>query len=351
MPCIVLVSDPAKTDDLGDALRRLGARVVRSSVQELQTHAPADLYVVGAEQACPCARALDEHAPLIALASDDEEEAACENGGAPECFVTHRADEHLARTLFERAARERSEHDAKQAGKRLDEFVYAASHDLTSALISVIGFMTQTRRALDEGEIAKALESIDPAERAAKRISQMIEGLRAISRVSGTEGVAESLDLSLFAEQVWGATSTTLGAGNVAFEADDGLPAIYAERRLIAALLESLFSNAIIHGRGGESEGVRFGSRDRDGETVFFVSDHGPGVEERQRSRVFDLFVQVHRPPEAGVGVGLPLARRIVDRYAGDMWIEDAEPSGACVLFTLPGGMTPSRAESSSTAA
>ena len=339
MPCIVIVSDPETPDDLGDALQRLGARVVRSSVEELPDHPLADLYVAGASQACPCARALGAEAPLIAIAGSDDEAVVCENGGAPECLSAHHPEALLARALFERAARGRSECDAKHAGKRLDDFVYAASHDLTSSLISVVGFLTQTRRALDERAVEKALESIEPAERAAKKISQMIDGLRSISRISGEDGHAERIDLSMFAEQVWGATSTRLLAGGVAFEADERLPSIVAERRLITSLLDALFSNAIMYGCEKGAGEVSFGSQERDGQTVFVVSDRGPGVDEAQRSRVFDLFVQMNRAPEAGVGVGLPLARRVVDRYAGDMWIEDASPSGACVLFTLPACM------------
>ena len=77
-----------------------------------------------------------------------------------------------------------------------------------------------------------------------------------------------------------------------------------------------------------------------DRRTVFFVCDNGIGIDPRFHERVFGLFDKLN-PQVEGTGVGLTLAKRIVEVHGGRIWVESEPGKGATFYFTLPGQLSP----------
>jgi len=110
---------------------------------------------------------------------------------------------------------------------------------------------------------------------------------------------------------------------------------VLADRERILEVLANLLGNAIRHSPAGAR--VRVGAREAGTMARMFVSDQGPGILPRDRSRVFERFYTGDRSRgnDVGTGLGLAIARHIVSRHGGEIWVSDETP-GATLCFTLP---------------
>ncbi|RMF20414.1 MAG: sensor histidine kinase, partial [Deltaproteobacteria bacterium] len=120
---------------------------------------------------------------------------------------------------------------------------------------------------------------------------------------------------------------------------DDGLPQLVADRDRLLQVLENVVDNGVKFTPEGGTVTVRV--RDDDGQLLFEVSDTGIGIPESDRERVFERFYQVQdadpsREKPVGSGLGLTIARDIVERYGGRIWIESSPGCGTTLRFTIP---------------
>lgn len=118
-------------------------------------------------------------------------------------------------------------------------------------------------------------------------------------------------------------------------ELADPLPDVNADAGRIAQVLSNLVGNAIKFTPEGGRIGVR--ADDVDGDLLVRVTDSGPGIPEELRERVFDRWVQIRGGTSSGAGLGLPIAKGIVEAHGGRIWHEPAVGGGSVFAFTLPG--------------
>jgi signal transduction histidine kinase len=113
------------------------------------------------------------------------------------------------------------------------------------------------------------------------------------------------------------------------------LPVVLGDSQRVAELFGILFLNAIVY-RGEAAPAISIKAVPDDGFWIFSVCDNGIGVEEKFRERVFTPFHRLHGPARPGVGLGLSIARKIVQGHGGSIWIDAPENTGAKVSFRLP---------------
>jgi signal transduction histidine kinase len=113
------------------------------------------------------------------------------------------------------------------------------------------------------------------------------------------------------------------------------LPKVQAHATQLGQVFQNLLDNALKHA-GREEPTIRVWAEQGSDGVTFAVADNGEGVPEARRARMFDMFTRGGNGEETdGMGVGLAICRRIVERHGGRIWIEDADP-GARIRFTLP---------------
>jgi len=162
-----------------------------------------------------------------------------------------------------------------------------------------------------------------------------LEGLREYSRVAGGGESLAAVD----AREAVGDALATLGreiheAG--AIVACGPLPAVTADPAQLPRLFEHLLANAVKF-RGGERPYIEVSAEDGGGEWIFVVRDNGIGIDPRHAELIFEPFQRLHTAEEyPGEGMGLPIARRIVERHGGRMWVRSWPGGGAAFYFTLP---------------
>jgi light-regulated signal transduction histidine kinase (bacteriophytochrome) len=109
-----------------------------------------------------------------------------------------------------------------------------------------------------------------------------------------------------------------------------------ADAALLKQVFVNLLSNAFKFTRGKQDALVEIGCHKQEDENVYFVRDNGAGFDMRYATKLFGAFQRLHGDEEfKGTGVGLSIARRIVERHGGRIWAEAEVDKGATFQFTL----------------
>ncbi|MEK6299172.1 MAG: DUF4118 domain-containing protein [Acidobacteriota bacterium] len=252
------------------------------------------------------------------------------------------------RDAFERA----SEAEALRRSEKLKTALLdAVTHDirtpLTSIKASVTTLLDELRaRAdgtakLDAGGRREMLEVIDEE---ADRLNRFVEGLVELARIEAGE-----LEL----RRRWGAVEEIIAAAlerakpltrrhEVEVSIEKDLPVVRVDAKAVAEVVYTLVDNAAKYSPAGTRIAVNAGQSD--GMTRLTVEDEGPGVATELRERVFDKFFRAIRDGDSGArpsgtGMGLAIARGIVEAHGGRIWIEDTHTGrGARVALELPTG-------------
>ncbi len=218
----------------------------------------------------------------------------------------------------------------------LEQFAYAASHDLQQPLRQISGFLDLLRRRYDARLDDEGREFIHHAVTGARHLSVMIQGLLEYSRVGRLEHSLRSCDL---AEAVRKATDLlAMRVEETGATIDIGaLPVITAEPQQMTRLFQNLIDNALKYRHPDRPPHVTITSTGTKSAWTIEVRDNGIGMAPEQAAQAFALFRRLH--PNLGVegtGLGLALCQRIVTRHGGEITLESVEDEGSTFTIRLP---------------
>lgn len=215
-------------------------------------------------------------------------------------------------------------------------FISIVSHELRTPVTLIKGYASTLRR--DDAKWDKAVfrESLAVIEEEADRLSRMIDDLLDASRLQAGGLSLNRADVSLPALAARIVERFSAQAGNHTLRADfpDKFPIILADETRLEQVLANLVSNSLKYAPNGE---IRITGIVRPEQVVVCVSDQGPGIDPQDLPHIFDRF---YRSTDAvkqtkGAGLGLYLARAIVESHGGSIWADQSD-SGARICFSLP---------------
>ncbi|HEY0638647.1 MAG TPA: ATP-binding protein [Pseudonocardiaceae bacterium] len=233
--------------------------------------------------------------------------------------------------------------DLERSNRDLEQFAYVASHDLQEPLRKVSSFCQLLQRRYSGQMDERADSYIEFAVDGARRMQQLINDLLAFSRVGRlTTGFAD-VDLNAVADTALSQLSTAREEAGAEITVRE-LPTVRGESGLLLLLLTNLIGNALKFHRPGVPPVVEVSAEPHDDGWEIAVADNGIGVEPEYADKVFVIFQRLHAREEySGTGIGLAMAKKIVEYHGGRIWIDPGRTDGATVRFTLP-GVTPSAA-------
>ncbi|MBZ6496344.1 PAS domain S-box protein [Haloterrigena longa] len=225
--------------------------------------------------------------------------------------------------------------DLEESNERLEQFAYAASHDLQEPLRMVSSYLQLIERRYGDDLDADGEEFLAFAVDGAERMREMIDGLLEYSRVETRGDDLEPVDLEAVLEDARKNLQMKI-AGHDAEITAEPLPRVEGDEGQLRQVFQKLLSNAIEY--SGEEPPRIHVSAERNGtDWTVSVADNGIGIEPDAQERIFEVFRRLHGYEDhAGTGIGLALCERIVERHGGDIWVESTPGEGTTVSFTLP---------------
>ena len=210
------------------------------------------------------------------------------------------------------------------------------AHEISQPLSTVATYLHAARRLLQSSAASEAvIDALIKAEGEAQRAREVLERIRDF--VSNGNLDLQALDLSALAEKIAALCREEATARGIQIENESirPIPPVKADRVQIEQVLNNLVANAIdAASERSDARGrviIRVAARDE--AVVMQVEDNGPGVAPELAERIFDAY-QTTKP--RGMGLGLPLSLRIVQRHAGRLWWEPNRPEGARFVVALP---------------
>jgi signal transduction histidine kinase len=241
--------------------------------------------------------------------------------------------------------------ESQQAVRAREEVLAIVSHDLRNPLSAIT--LGASLLLSSKNLSAEDQEQIETMQVSAERMNRLIADLLDVTRLEGGKrlpiepkpvSVTELLDEAkeLFRSQA--------AVASVSIETDcgDGVSAVYADRHRVMQVLSNLVGNSLKFTPPGGTVRIA-GDPHRDG-VLFAISDTGPGIPKEHLTHIFTPYWQAKRAERLGAGLGLPIAKGIVEAHGGEIWAESEPGKGTTFYFTLPAATLPVNAEEESSA-
>ncbi|WP_293032341.1 PAS domain S-box protein [Natronococcus sp.] len=252
-------------------------------------------------------------------------------------FVLLDEDVRKRRVGVIRDVTEREEYRRKleESNERLEQFAYAASHDLQEPLRMVTNYLQLLEQRYGDDLDKDADEFIDYAVDGAERMREMIDGLLKYARVETRGDPLESVELNEVLDDVLTDLQLQIEESDARIEVGS-LPQVNGDEGQLRQVFQNLVTNAIEYS-GDEPTQVAVSAERNGSMWCISVHDEGIGIDSDDTDRVFEVFQHLHSREESeGTGIGLALCRRIVERHGGEIWVESEPGEGSTFSFTLP---------------
>ncbi|QCC56852.1 PAS domain-containing sensor histidine kinase [Natronorubrum bangense] len=241
-------------------------------------------------------------------------------------------------TALERQAYERRLNDTvaelEVSNERLEQFAYAASHDMQEPLRMVSSYLQLLERRYADELDSDGEEFIQFAVDGAERMRDMIDGLLEYSRIDSKGAPLEAVDLDAILEDVLTDLQLMIDQHDAEITAAS-LPEVQGDAGQLRQLFQNLLSNAIEYS-GDDLPQVHIDAERTDSVWTVSVRDEGIGIDPEDTTQIFQVFQRLHSRSEYdGTGIGLALCQRIVERHGGEIWVDSEPGDGSTFSFTL----------------
>ncbi|RQG93814.1 ATP-binding protein [Natrarchaeobius chitinivorans] len=226
----------------------------------------------------------------------------------------------------------------EESNQRLEQFAYAASHDLQEPLRMVSAYLRLIEKRSDDLS-EENQEFLEFAVDGADRMHEMVESLLVYSRIDSEGQSFAAVDLDDVAADVVTDLQVRIDEADAEVTVDD-LSHVEGDEDQLYQLLLNVVSNALEY--TDDPPRIHVSAERNGSESVVSVRDSGIGIEPEKQDEIFEIFNRLHsRDEHPGTGIGLALCDRIVDRHGGEIWVESESERGSTFSFTLPTATSP----------
>jgi len=255
--------------------------------------------------------------------------------------LTQTVFSNLARAEQENAIRRETEQRLQEVIQRLnaknqelDRFAIRVSHDLKTPLITVaglLGFLEKDLKAEDKSRVERNFSQINEA---AKSMGKFVDELLDLSRIGRIINPPVDVAFGEIVSDALKAADGLLRARQVEVENEAIFPFVHVDRGRAVQVVQNLITNAVKFMGDQKEPKIKIGFREIEGEHIFSVSDNGIGISAEHHENIFELFSKLD-PQTEGTGIGLGVAKRIIDLHGGRIWIQSELGKGSTFYFTM----------------
>jgi len=231
------------------------------------------------------------------------------------------------------------EHNIKQlreSNKELEQFAFAASHDLQEPLRTLTSFTELLKSELDDKANTPHVQaSIQYINEAAERMRRLVLGLMSYSRI-GREPELTMVDCEQLLDDVLADLSSSINQHKAEISRST-LPTVTAYSTELHMLFQNLISNAMKFSKPDSTPHIAVKCKDDGSKWLFSIQDDGIGIDPQQFEHIFLLFKRLHAQHDyPGSGIGLAKCKKVVSLHGGEIWINSEKDAGTTFFFTIP---------------
>ena len=219
----------------------------------------------------------------------------------------------------------------------LDAFAYVASHDLKEPLRGIHNYARFLLEDCADRLQPEDVEKLRAMARLSKRMDDLLDSLLHYSRINRNEVDRQNTDINKIIDEVLDLLSARLSESGARILIPRPLPTLLVDPSSISEVFSNLISNALKYNDKAE-KWVEISYEERPGQSpILYVRDNGIGIEPEHQDAIFMIFRRLHGPKEfgGGTGAGLTIARRIVARHGGKLWVHSTPGVGSTFCFTV----------------
>jgi light-regulated signal transduction histidine kinase (bacteriophytochrome) len=248
----------------------------------------------------------------------------------------------MSATSDDISERKRLEQELKEKDAALEavrhefqSFSHSIAHDLRAPLRAINGFSNILKKSLRENISEESAFALARVQDNASKMTKMIDALLDFSSLSWATLTKKAINPADVVKNSFAGLIVLNERRNIDFSVGE-LPACRADANLLRRLIDNLLSNAIKFTRKSDPAVIHVGSQQDNGVPVYFIQDNGAGFDMEYAGKLFEAFQRLHSASEfEGAGMGLAVARRIVQRHGGRIWAQGEVDRGATFYFTL----------------
>jgi GAF domain-containing protein/CheY-like chemotaxis protein len=236
--------------------------------------------------------------------------------------------------LLEQETRQRQE--LARSNEELQQFAFIASHDLQEPLRKIKTFGERLKATCGDALTEQGQDYLERMQNATRRMQALIEDLLTLSRVTTRAKPFERVDLNQVTREVLSDLEISILQTEARIEVED-LPTVHADPLQMRQLLQNLIGNALKFHRQGISPIIKIYARqDASQQGQLIIEDNGIGFDEKYLARIFNVFQRLHgRNEYEGTGMGLAIARKIVERHSWSITADSQLGQGAKFIVSL----------------
>ena len=215
------------------------------------------------------------------------------------------------------------------------EFAYVVSHDFSAPFRQIEGFAKMISQRNEDGFDEKTKKQFEFITQGTEKCQRLIESLLEYSRLNTLSELFEDIDCNEIMSDVTSRLARKIKESNAKINYSN-LPQIMGDYRQISTLFYHLIDNSIKFQTGDSTPIIHIDAKDKDTNWQFEIKDNGIGIDAKHFNKVFVILRRAVREIDyAGEGMGLALARKIIQSHNGKIWISEDTEDGTSICFTI----------------
>ncbi len=225
--------------------------------------------------------------------------------------------------------------ELEERNRELNDFTYIISHELKNPLFGIEGMLQVIAKEYGDHLPTEAKEYIGSVVQSSLRMRQLISDLLNLARIGRDIREYQFVEAQDVVQTIKTDALFLMKGKTVVFRIQEKLPAIYCNPTQITEVFRNLISNAIKFTDKPVPE-VEIACVEEDGFYKFSVKDNGIGIDRLYYDKIFYIFQRLNPTSTEGTGAGLTIAKKIVERHGGKIWVDSEVEKGSTFYFTLP---------------